>query len=58
MTKSDFETNRLYNVITLNLESRVQMSSLMRKPTIGLPNMSDTNRTVQAQMARGWKFFI
>ena len=29
----------------------------MRKPSIGFPNRSDTNRAVQAQLARGWKFW-
>ena len=37
----------------------LEMSRHVRKPTMWLPNRSDTNQDVQAKkLARGWKFWI
>ena len=36
-----------------------EMSLCVRKPTVLVPNKSDTNRAVQSQkMVRGWEFWI
>ena len=46
-------------LITGVINESINLSRVMRKPTMWFPNKSDTNRAVQAQkMARDWKFWI
>ena len=54
----------VFKIIALDLlvirHCRVNCMSLcVRKTTIWVPTMSDTNRAVQSQeMVRGWKFWV
>ena len=57
--KVTYYNNTIISLFTFWTDFSHQLSLCVRKPTIWVPTMSDTYRTVQSQkMVRGWKFWI
>ena len=55
--QSNFKTSILYRNTLYSKFKVLNVSRIMRKPTMWFPNRFDTNRAVQAQkMARSWNF--